>query len=1761
MLSSVQNCLFNITNGNFFFAKTWNFVNLDLKITEILVIKNVSNVSFFNLIIQNSKIWRGFTYSQINNLIISDYSLERNVLNQYFIKCLDFYGDKTAISLTNLKLSENTNILSFNATKFISFVNISSSILLKQIQFLNNNFSNTNLLYIENNSKEIQIINCSIINNEAFDAISSYFFFFKINNVIFNLCSFKNNNLKNENRTGSTMLKLMNFNKSEFFSCDFLDNYAFFTTTGIELNNIDYYQVFAPTNIFNCNFVNNLANYTYSSIDSLNGAAISFSSPGNTTISFSKFSNNTIIFNNLIRLASSPCIFAINNYLDQNLIIDSCIFQNNEAFSISSCLYFEGNHFSLTNSFFSGNVIMKKEINISKTTVDFSLNSGSNIFLNALSTNIENCTISNAFGGTGSAIYLLLQFSSKVNKNIDLMYSKTMTFSFTNIQINEGESYSDGASINIYVMDYRQKPIFLFQNCSFKNNIARECGGVFNFGGYLITSTSIIFKECNFEGNIAKKGGVLFCNFYQAIMEFDKCIFTGNQAFSNNQGGGVIYSTIFQQILVYNCTFLHNFAQFKASIIFMNQGFFQDTGSLFYNNTANYEAGMIILINGAVFSMSYSTVLVAYSKDKGGFAGVLRNSQLILTNCLFDNISSSSNSFLFALEEANIEIYGCNLSNFFSSNKLGEIISVRGVENSLNISNCILSNWSGSSKSYFNLIFNKFFFNNNTILNLNGCFIESQYAQINISQLNVANYICSSETLAHCFGFFKNSVISIIDLFIKNITLNYKQSLFSSSLSYFKLESANISELNNIFQVNQRYKSFFLSLKESTFEISSCYISQINITAFQIILSSGIFYNVTVFNTFKNDSNQIKGQFISCYICIKLEVSFCLIMGMQSAIGPVIQINDIYDSFFYQTIIGYDIYPFEPNFSTLLIHNSNFSLNKALNRGGAFYILDLSLIIQNSTFSFNQANQEGGAIFFNCTDTGFNNKICNWNIQDCQFINNSAVDRGGVVHWLNRAPIMADSNIYEGNTAAQGPKFSSNPIKLQRSDLMENDSFISGYHVPNTSLKFNLLDSYDQNYNDSGSLAYLIFDDNKTTANFLQKFVGNQFVSIKDGCFNFEDFNIVSEPGKDANLLVFTDSISYVSKYLDVNNNSLHRNINNNYYFELKIHMRDCIQGEILLNSSNLCFSCPDGFFSFNPSDSQCQQCPLNAICLRNKPFLTKPGYWRMHGNSSKLYRCTILKGGCGGGTFENQCKIGYTGPLCSACVFNDTDQYFNSFGGCVKCGSSKTFLILITVAILLIGMVGLIFFSIKDSQAFAMRQDLNEVLVTVLINILINYSQLFSIISNIDIKWPEFLSSSSSSSSSSSTPTSITDFMGMIECPIASFAYSNHYSIFYVQMVMMAFFFFAILTGNLIFWLIFKLLRLKIWKKETDLKNNIILTYIAIYVLMLQPLLNFFTKGFSCIEVGDDISKKQFLKVAPSIECWEEIHISLVKNVIVPFLLIFIIPPPIMMLYYIKKHYKSQNKEAIQRNFMVTVGYNDKYCYWEFVILLKKIILMYLSIFIRNEPVICVLTLLIVLLIFCNLHIVYSPYKYAFLNKLIFQQYAALFVCYSIFLYFSYTESVSASVFLLLILLFANVIFFTHWLILFIRYFKISIANALKITADLVSNIRHLTSSFRRGEHNRKRNAILKNKNTISSPKTSRFCRKGNNGDFKYNKKRIIKTTPGRNHHIFSEEYELNEIGFKSEKKIIIKKEEVEGEKFKEMLIMNQENLEKRME
>jgi hypothetical protein len=102
------------------------------------------------------------------------------------------------------------------------------------------------------------------------------------------------------------------------------------------------------------------------------------------------------------------------------------------------------------------------------------------------------------------------------------------------------------------------------------------------------------------------------------------------------------------------------------------------------------------------------------------------------------------------------------------------------------------------------------------------------------------------------------------------------------------------------------------------------------------------------------------------------------------------------------------------------------------------------------------------------------------------------------------------------------------------------------------------------------------------------------------------------------------------------------------------LYFRPCQPGEIFKETENICFPCPELFYSFNPFQPNCLPCPQNADCPGGATILAKENFWRSSNISSTVFECSVLKNGCKGG--ENPdviCNFGYEGPLCGGCTYN----------------------------------------------------------------------------------------------------------------------------------------------------------------------------------------------------------------------------------------------------------------------------------------------------------------------------------------------------------------------------------------------------------------------------------------------------------------------------------------------------------------------------
>eukprot|EP01064_Diplonema_japonicum_P033410 TRINITY_DN656_c0_g2_i1.p1 TRINITY_DN656_c0_g2~~TRINITY_DN656_c0_g2_i1.p1 ORF type:complete len:2097 (+),score=317.64 TRINITY_DN656_c0_g2_i1:49-6339(+) len=94
---------------------------------------------------------------------------------------------------------------------------------------------------------------------------------------------------------------------------------------------------------------------------------------------------------------------------------------------------------------------------------------------------------------------------------------------------------------------------------------------------------------------------------------------------------------------------------------------------------------------------------------------------------------------------------------------------------------------------------------------------------------------------------------------------------------------------------------------------------------------------------------------------------------------------------------------------------------------------------------------------------------------------------------------------------------------------------------------------------------------------------------------------------------------------------------------------------------------CPD--YQYQPqNESNCKDCPTEALCDGSMVLEGKTGYWRSE-NATEFTACPE-RSGCVGGVTSN-CSEGYKGPLCAVCK----SGYAQAFSGCVECSPAGYFM------------------------------------------------------------------------------------------------------------------------------------------------------------------------------------------------------------------------------------------------------------------------------------------------------------------------------------------------------------------------------------------------------------------------------------------------------------------------------------------------------
>lgn len=244
--------------------------------------------------------------------------------------------------------------------------------------------------------------------------------------------------------------------------------------------------------------------------------------------------------------------------------------------------------------------------------------------------------------------------------------------------------------------------------------------------------------------------------------------------------------------------------------------------------------------------------------------------------------------------------------------------------------------------------------------------------------------------------------------------------------------------------------------------------------------------------------------------------------------------------------------------------------------------------------------------------------------QDCE-----AFAGAGTIFWVEismEEPHSLSTNIFHNCRAIYGETTATEGFELKLNSSVVHIHATSAYIDP---LNVTLLDYYGHRvYTDSETTVYMtaVFVEGQCLrAGYLTGGTSEIFV---DGVAVFDSIQVNCQP--DA---YFNVSLAATSELFDIQRGF-------NFFLE------DCVLGEI--RDEELCVKCPQGSYSFDPTDTECVACPEDAVCPGGSVMELSSGFWRQTQYSHDVLECPNVDNCLGGTEVADQCRQGHEGPLCT---------------------------------------------------------------------------------------------------------------------------------------------------------------------------------------------------------------------------------------------------------------------------------------------------------------------------------------------------------------------------------------------------------------------------------------------------------------------------------------------------------------------------------
>ena len=513
------------------------------------------------------------------------------------------------------------------------------------------------------------------------------------------------------------------------------------------------------------------------------------------------------------------------------------------------------------------------------------------------------------------------------------------------------------------------------------------------------------------------------------------------------------------------------------------------------------------------------------------------------------------------------------------------------------------------------------------------------------------------------------------------------------------------------------------------------------------------------------------------------------------------------------------------------------------------------------------------------------------------------------------------------------------------------------------------------------------------------------------------------------------------------------------------MNISSCVPGEIYDGTTNTCYRCPKGTYSYFIFDETCKNCLDHADCPGANLMAVEDGYWRSSNTSENIYRCSAMLFLCQGG-INSPCMEGYKGRLCEVCEdINGNHANKNYFGLCQECANIGTnILISIPMAI---GVLIILKLLAKYVSRASEKKDENRVINVSMIKLLVMHYQMLTLIPNVNTSFGQtpnqilggltrnWFSYDCIFGMAFGFPNELDNRMISITLLLLLFAAGSNYVLYhwkkrYSRKILNQLFKIKDFILNRLRLLYLSPGATKYIKARSnqqtpsitvvkqDIEENKkkkmgeklvnIITYNSIWLYLIQTsMMDLSFLGMRCVEI-DGVSYSRY---SLDYECWSSDHILWVIFLYVPNILLWTVGLTWAMYKWLGIAKKITKKNTL----IASVGFKKKFRLWgDVMYLLRKTIVIVINTFSNENSETIPFTIFLLMSSLLLWHFYSRPYSFKILNNLdAFSLYIVFTTYYTLSYYYTSIDAALANFFYALLIT-MHIVWAALWLIVFFR-------------------------------------------------------------------------------------------------------------------------------